>query len=86
VKSKDFKDKRLSITFQQGQDFEFVKYSISKQFEVFQEKIVIKFFNFNRIFTSKGTRLFHYIPFLIYLSGRMILLKLKLWMIKLEGI
>ena len=42
----NLKNKEFSLTFKQGQDFEFVKYAIAKEFEVFQEKIVKKIFYF----------------------------------------
>ena len=39
------------MTFKQAQDFEYVKYSIVKEFELFQDKIVKLFlFNFIKIF------------------------------------
>ena len=51
VKSNEFKDQKLTIVFQQGQDFEFVKYSISKRLDCFQDKIVkIIFFNLESLF------------------------------------
>ena len=41
------------MTFKQAQDFEYVKYSIAKEFELFQDKIVKLFlFNFIKIFQN----------------------------------